>query len=281
MLNSYCYNRKTPEQDQIILNAVRLHHDKVKSELKKLDIAYTVMTSLIGSQNYDLDDEKSDIDTFTFFFPKVEDLMFATEPRTYEFEMLDGKCYVKDIRVAFNLLKNTSPNSVEYFISKYKVYEPAFKNILQHYLNNNELLYPMIHCNYKHMLEAIAGMAHQLTKRNMSYGKQYAHALRLMDMRFHFIESLNASSVIEMRPGGNVDIALQIKRDTDRDNYELYKEQVEQIAGWLHNYSTGYVVSPREKEIEIAGKMFIYSAQEDLFKRYITLNKDNLMETIN
>lgn len=279
MVNSYCYNRKTLQEDEAILSAVRLHHKKVKAELKKLGIDFIVMTSLVGSQNYDLDDKDSDIDTFTFFFPKIDDLMLAAEPRTYEYEMPDGMCYVKDIRTAFNLLKKTSPNSVEYFASKYKIYEDSFKDILEHYLNDNTYLYPMVHCNYKHMLMAIAGMAHQLTKRNMPSGKRYAHSLRLMDMRYHFIESLNATSILEMRPGGDVELALKIKRDTDESNFHLYEEQAAQIAGGLRIYSDNYEVTPQQKEIEVTGKLLIYSAQEDLFKRYITLNKDTLMET--
>lgn len=281
MTNSYGYNRKTPELDEKILGAVRLHHAKVKAELKKLDIDFVVMTSLVGSQNYDLDDENSDIDTFTFFFPKLYDFMSAAEPHYFEFDMPDGKCYVKDIRVALNLLKKTSPNSVEYFISKYKVYDDDFKSVLTHYLDNSAYIYPMSHCNYKHMLDAIAGMAHQLTKRNMPVGKRYSHELRLMEMNYHFINSLNATSILELRPGGNVELLTHIKRDENPDNFPIYEEQSEEVVGWLHNYAAAYELSDKEKEIEITGKLLIYSLQEDLFKRYITLNNENLKETIN
>lgn len=281
MTNSYGYNRKTPALDEQIMGAVKLHHEKVKAELKKLDIDYIVMTSLIGSQNYDLDNENSDIDTFTFFFPKLYDLMSAAEPRHYEFDMPDGKCYVKDIRIALNLLKKTSPNSVEYFVSKYKIYDNDFKKVLVHYLDNNSYIYPMIHCDYKHMLNAIAGMAHQLTKRNMPVGKCYAHELRLMEMRYHFIESLNAASVLELRPGGNVELLTHIKHDENQDNFPLYKQQSEEVAGWLRNYADSYEIQEKEKQLEITGKLLIYSMQEDLFKHYIALNAENLKETTN
>lgn len=279
MLNSYCYNRKTNEEDAAILAAVRKHHEKAKKELSKLDIENVVMTVLIGSQNYDIDDENSDIDTFTFFFPNMNDLMNATEPRSFTFAMEDGNCYTKDIRTAINLLKKTSPNSVEYFISKYKIYDPDFEDILRHYLDNNTRIYPMTHCNYGHMLQAIAGMAKQLTVRNMPVGKRYGHALRLMDMRYHFLESLNASSIIELRPGGDVDLVRATKRNTDEKLEEEYDRECEEIAGWLKNFADGYEVSEHEKSIEINGKIMIYNMQEHLFKRYITLNKNNLMET--
>lgn len=281
MTNSYGYNRKTLEQDEKILSAVRLHHEKVKAELKKHDIDYVVMTSLVGSQNYDLDDANSDIDTFTFFFPNIYDIMSAAESKYYEFDMPDGKCYVKDIRVALNLLKKTSPNSVEYFVSKYKIYDNDFKSVLIHYLDNNSFIYPMSHCDYKHMLNAIAGMAGQLIKRNMPAGKRYAHELRLQEMLYHFINSMNASSVLELRPGGNVELLTQIKRDENPENFLLYEDQSEEVAGWLHNYASAYKQTDKEKELEITGKLLIYSMQEDLFKRYISLNHENLKETIN
>jgi hypothetical protein len=59
----------------------------------------------------------------------------------------------------------------------------------------------MIHCNYEHMLYAMAGMAHQLTKRNMPAGKRFSHALRLDDMYYHFMNSPNAMAVLDMRAG--------------------------------------------------------------------------------
>jgi len=281
MLNSYGYNRKTLEQDKAILSAVKAHHEKVRTELKKHEINNLVMTVLIGSQNYDLDDKQSDIDTFTFFFPKIDDLMTAADVNSFEFEMPDGKCYVKDVRTALNLLKKTSPNSVEYLTSKYKYYDSNFEDILKHYINNNDYLYPMVHCNYKHMLMAIAGMAHQLSKRNMPAGKSYAHALRLVDMKYHFLESINAESVLELRAGGSIELLTQIKRDTNKENEIVYTEQTDEIAHQLQQFAEEYELSDKEKEIEITGKLLIYSIQEDLFKRYIALNKNILMENEN
>ena len=69
MLNVYGYNRKTKEEDEAILAAVRRHHEIVEQKGY-----FVVMTSLVGSQNYDLDTEASDIDTFSLILPTLEEL---------------------------------------------------------------------------------------------------------------------------------------------------------------------------------------------------------------
>lgn len=269
MVNTYGYNRKTHEEDEAILAAVKHHHDEVIAQ------GYiVVMTSLVGSQNYDLDDSNSDIDTFSFIYPSLDDLAMAKPPFATCFKAKDGgHCEVKDIRLALNLLKKTSPNSVEYFASKYKIYNPAFEDILKEYLEDNTKLWNMLHCNYEHMLYAMAGMAHQLTKRNMPAGKRFSHALRLDDMLYHFFNSSNASAVLDMRAGGDRDLAMIAKRDQNSENDKAYNNECEQIAAKLDTYKENFVVTNETKEIEKQGLKLINQFQYKLFAKY-------LMETI-
>lgn len=264
MLNSYGYNRKTNEQDQAILDAVKRHHDYVASK------GYiVVMTSLVGSQNYDLDTENSDIDTYSLIFPTLKELARGAEPKAGIIFMDDGHCNFKDIRIALNLLRKTSPNSVEYFTSKYKVYNSNYKSILSYFLNNNGILWDMIHCNYNHMLYAMAGMGHQLTKRNMPAGKRFSHALRLDDMFYHFFNSYNAGAILEMRPGGDRDLALAAKRDTNKENDIHYNRECEEIAKKLDNYKNEFELSEELIAIQDRGSAFIDKLQMKLFKKYL------------
>lgn len=266
MVNTYGYNRKTREEDEAILAAVQRHHDAVAAK------GYlVVMTSLVGSQNYDLDHANSDIDTFSLVYPTLNDLALAKEPYAGMFELDDGHCEIKDIRLALNLLKKTSPNSVEYFTSKYKVYHPAFESILREYLDDNTKLWNMIHCNYSHMLYAMAGMAQQLTKRNMSAGKRYSHALRLMDMHYHFLNSYNAGAVLELRMGGDRDLALAAKmnKHPDEETEFTYNDECEQIAGWLQNFREGFQLTPEQEQTQQYGLALINSFQWKLFKQYL------------
>ena len=268
MLNVYGYNRKTKEEDEAILAAVKRHHQIVQ------DKGYiVVMTSLVGSQNYDLDTESSDIDTYSLIFPSLRDIANAVEPQAGLIVADDGHCNFKDIRSALNLLRKTSPNSVEYFVSKYKVYNPVFEPILHEYLDDNTKMWNMVHCNYHHMLYAMAGMAHQLTKRNMPAGKRFSHALRLEDMIYHFLNSLNAGAVLDMRMGGNRDLALIAKRDKDPNNEDAYNIQCLEIAENLDEARVNFQLSGEQKLTEICGLKLIDELQWKLFKIYLMETK--------
>ena len=265
MTNTYGYNRKSREEDEAILAAVKCHHDEVVAKGY-----FVVMTSLVGSQNYDLDDSNSDIDTFSLIYPSLGDIAVAKQPYAGMFEAKDGgHCEVKDIRLALNLLKKTSPNSVEYFASKYKIYNPVFKDILKEYLDDNTKLWNMLHCNYEHMLYAMAGMAHQLTKRNMPAGKRFAHALRLENMYHHFLYSPNASAVLDMRIGGDRELALEAKRDSNVANDKEYNEWCERTANYLDSYKALFHLTKEQEAIQQYGLSLIDSFQWKLFKKYL------------
>ena len=273
MTNIYGYNRKTREEDEAILAAVKRRHDAVAAK------GYlVVMTSLVGSQNYDLDHEGSDIDTFSLIYPPLNDLAKAKEPYAGMFELEDGHCEVKDIRLALNLLRKASPNSVEYFLSKYKIYNPVFESILNEYLEDNTKLWDMVHCNYSHMLYAMAGMAHQLTKRNMPAGKRFAHAIRLQNMNYHFMNSYNAAAVLELRTGGDRDLALSAKmnKNPDEETELVYNTECEQIAGWLDEYRDNFKITEEQERHQQIGLALIDSFQWKLFKKYLeeTNNED-------
>ena len=131
----------------------------------------------------------------------------------------------------------------------------------------------MLHCNYRHMLYAMSGMAHQLTKRNMLAGKRFSHALRLDDMLYHFFNSHNATAVLDLRAGGDRDLAMIAKRDQDSTNDEAYNNQCEQLAAKLDVFKKNFVETKDMKDIEEQGLKLINQFQTELFKKYI-------METI-
>ena len=265
MTNTYGYNRKTREEDEAIFAAVKRHHDAVAAK------GYlVVMTSLVGSQNYDLDDLNSDIDTFSLIYPPLSNIALAKPLSTSMFVAKDGgHCEIKDIRLALNLLRKASPNSTEYFTSKYKIYNPIFESILKEYLEDNTKLWNMIHCNYSHMLYSIAGMAHQLTTRNMPAGKRFSHALRLDNMYYHFMNSPNAGAILDMRMGGDRDLALAAKRNTNSENEQEYNEQCERIAKQLDIYKDTFFLTKEQQQIQQYGLSLIDSLQWKLFKKYL------------
>lgn len=246
-----------------IMSAVKHHHWLVEN--KGFEV---VMTVLIGSQNYKLDTENSDIDTFSFILPSATDLAVAAAPKSGEFEVEDGKCMYKDIRLALNLLKKTSPNSVECFLGKYRYYNSVYACILEKYLDNETILNYMIHCNYSHMLYAMAGMAHQLTKRNMPAGKRYSHALRLYSMSDTFLDSIQTDYLLELLPRDYQE-AFDAKRDVTGELDAYYNQMCDCIAELLDKRRNCFEMTEYKREIERKGLDFIESLQKELMHYYI------------
>ena len=248
-----------------ILEAVKRHHELVEEKGH-----IVIMTSLIGSQNYGLADDKSDIDTFSLTLPAFKDLASAREPVSKEFEVDDGKCVYKDIRIALNLLKKTSPNSAEVFLSNWIYFNPIYEECLKEYLMNDMYLNYAVHSNYQHMLYACAGMAHQLTKRNMPAGKRYAHALRLKEMAYKYVDNFTVKDLFHL-PEKVKQLALKAKRDPEHD--EQYNDGCTSLANWLDAYLEAFnskeVTVYNMEEIEHIGDLIISNCQVELLREYL------------
>ena len=245
------------------MKEVKEHHEFIKS------LGYeVVMTVLIGSQNYRLDNDNSDYDTFTFILPSERDLYLGHDPISGEVEVANGKCMYKDIRLALNLLKKTSPNSLECFVSKCRYYEPKYASILTKYLDNEITLNKMSHCNYEHMLYAMAGMAHQLTKRNMPAGKRYSHTLRLYSMKDNFLNFTNTFQLLKLLPRDYQE-ALHAKRDTMESHDAYYNDGCASIASILDECRDTFKKTPIQQAIEIEGLKLIEEMQQELMHYYI------------
>jgi len=245
------------------MKELKEHHEFIKS------LGYeVVMTVLIGSQNYRLDNNNSDYDTFTFILPSERDLYLGHDPISGEVEVANGKCMYKDIRLALNLLKKTSPNSLECFVSKFHYYEPKYVSILTKYLDNENTLNKMSHCNYEHMLYAMAGMAHQLTKRNMSAGKRYSHALRLYSMKDNFLNFTDTFQLLKLLPRDYQE-ALHAKRDTMESHDAYYNDGCASIASILDDCRDRFKKTPIQHAIEVEGLKLIEEMQQELMHYYI------------
>ena len=126
----------------------------------------------------------------------------------------------------------------------------------------------MIHCNYSHMLYAMAGMAHQLTKRNMPAGKRYSHALRLYSMSDTFLDSIQTDYLLELLPRDYQE-AFDAKRDVTGELDAYYNQMCDCIAELLDKRRNCFEMTEYKREIERKGLDFIESLQKELMHYYI------------
>ena len=254
-----------------ILKKVENHANQIKTFIH--DPGYQhIMTVLLGSQNYNLDSENSDIDTYSFIAPSLKDLMIGRELLSKEYEVEDGKCVVKDIRLAFNLLRKPSPNSVECFVSKYKYYEPEYKRILKYFLDNEAPLCLITHANFCNMLNAIAGTARMLHGRNMTEGKKYSHCLRLKELAQKYLDcNANPFEYLLLSPENTKAARLAKFGGSDKTD-EWYQQQCKVIANILNDKADTFILSEAQRIYEDFSLKLIDSFETALFNQYLKLN---------
>ena len=244
-----------------IMDHVKAHHNKV------IDIlgGTVVMTSLIGSQNYRLNTENSDYDTFSLILPSFEDLALARDPIAGEFEVEDGKCMYKDVRVALNLLKKPSPNSLEVFFSDYMYINPQYIQVFNDYLKYPPHAQYMMHCNYQHMIDACVGMTAQLAKRNMPSGKKLSHAIRMKNMLPYYLDNLYARDILKIHDLEDLSLARKVKTITN----ENFDGLCLKIADYLHLIGNEFHKTEKHTEIEKLGIAYVEQFQFEILNTYL------------
>ena len=262
------------EKKQEIFNLVKAKHELVKAYGEEYGYQYVLMTVLIGSQNYCLDTADSDVDTYSYVLPSYLNFITNSSPLiSKEISLADSsKAYIRDIRLGLNSLRKSSPNSVECFLSAYKVYDPFFDEVLNNYLNNDDTLFYLTHCNYKNMIDAIAGTVSGLHGRNMSLGKKYAHALRLKNLLDKYL-NISAFPSQYLIPDPKVlEIAFKAKNYPENFTEEKLKQKYEEIRDDLNTFKKYYQVSEVEKGIEYLTAHNIDRLEYKLFDKYFELN---------
>ena len=222
-----------------VMEAVKRHHIAVKEKYGE----GVVFTALVGSQNYGLAHNGSDIDTYTFVLPSIESMAKIQMPTSSQFNVEDGICSVKDLRVAMNLLAKTTPNSLEWFCSKYKVYEKEYQDLLEEFMN--PMLNDYVHASYKYMLEAAAGMIHQIGTRNMPEGKKYSHALRIRNLWNNFIQNKSPDSLLDFEKADERLEAFAAKLDPEPEG--KYLEKINKVDEEIKAIKSGFVMTPEMK----------------------------------
>lgn len=250
-----------------ILEEVKKKHDLVLSRGENV-----IFTALIGSQNYGLANENSDVDTYSFVLPSYENFLLNQEPKSYEIECEDGsKACVKDIRLLFKLLKKPSPNSIECILSKYIIYTPNYEKVLRFYLDTDICLYAMVHCNKNNFFDSVAGTIRGLHGRNMSIGKKYSHVIRLVSLVSKYINKEEDVHNYLTVDDGRLPFARAAKNDElSWLNEETYETFASLSANSILEEKELFVY---EEESEMMGRALIDKMHISVMERFLELNE--------
>lgn len=172
-----------------------------------------VSVCLRGSQNYELADENSDIDTVAFIVPLGDALIFD-DKISKELHLDDEHCVVKDIRYLYYELLKGSPNMIETLMTDFYFDNPKYAYRMSRLRNEREHL---ARINPDRTVKAMAGMGFSKT------GKNY-HLERNCEMIERYTRSCKAYS--EKRPfetykailvSNNLDHLRRLKESNYRD----------------------------------------------------------------
>ena len=117
------------------------HYQEVKQRYN------VIFYSLKGSQNYGLDTESSDVDSYFVVMPKMEDLALSRPPISTSL-LVDAKkneyAEIKDVRVFFKDLCNTKPTALEAIFSDwFTIVDSKYPDPRN--LNYNDVCYDLGH----------------------------------------------------------------------------------------------------------------------------------------
>ena len=116
----------------------RLHEDFDTVELMGMNQGFTCIgVFLRGSQNYNLDDEHSDIDSLAIVLPNLDNLIKGYKPSIEHHNEDDSHIDIKDIRYFFDSLKKQNPSYLEMMTTDYYVLDNNWKVIWDEFWNTD------------------------------------------------------------------------------------------------------------------------------------------------
>lgn len=178
---------------------------------------HVIYIGLHGSQNYNLDDEKSDIDCKAIIMPSLHDIIFRKVTST-TVELEDGHIDVKDLLTFYDVIRKGNFSYVESINTIYWIGDEYIKD-----------LFLPIETNLKSMLGAMyekrKALTHEYPSKHEEFDKwgydpkQHHHILRLYDILYFINQTDN-----------NTPYLTYIDSDSRRKELINYKRNKNNIA---------------------------------------------------
>lgn len=227
-----------------VQNTVREHYDKL------VELGYNVVgVFLYGSQNYELDYEKSDVDTKAIVLPTLSDIVLNRQPVSTTVDMGNNYlCDVKDIRKMLECFKKQNINFIELLFTKYYVLNPIYEDLYRPMLENAESIarynnYASVNCMCGMALEKYNALTHpypSIKEKIDKYGydnKQLHHILRIKDFIVRYCSGEKYGSIL---------IPINKKLLSSVKSGYVYsldeaKKLAKETCDWIKDYKDNYM----------------------------------------
>ena len=141
---------------------------------------YVIYVGLYGSQNYNLDDEKSDIDVKAIILPSLHDIIFRKVTST-TIECEKGNIDVKDLLTFYEVIKKGNFSYIESIQTPYSIGDKYIKKLFSRFKVNKKSVLGAMYEKRKALTHEYPSK-HQEFKKWGFDPKQHHHILRLYDL---------------------------------------------------------------------------------------------------
>lgn len=166
-----------------------LQHRKTILEEKGYKVIYI---GLYGSQNYNLDDEESDIDVKAIILPSLHDIIFRKVTST-TIECENGNIDVKDLLTFYDVIKKGNFSYIEAMQTNYSIGDEYIKELFSQFEVNKKSMLGAMYEKRKALTHPYPSKITEFEKWGFD-PKQHHHILRLYDLlHYNLVNGTNKS----------------------------------------------------------------------------------------
>lgn len=227
---------------------------KELSNYKKIleDKGYQVIyIGLYGSQNYNLDDEESDVDVKAIIMPSLRDIIFRKVTST-TIECEKGNIDVKDLLTFYDVIKKGNFSYIESIQTEYSIGDKYIKDLFNQFQVNKKSVLGA-------MYEKRKALTHEYPSKTLEFEKwgfdpkQHHHILRLYDLlNYNLLYNTNKSYLkYEDNDKRRLEL-IKYKRNKDNIAKSIIEEDSDLIiekARQLIDYDYSYEITNIDEEI--------------------------------
>lgn len=236
------------------------------SNYKKIleDMGYKVIyIGLYGSQNYNVDDELSDIDAKAIILPNLRDIIFRkVTSKTIECE--NGSIDVKDLITFYDVIKKGNFSYIESIDTEYSIGDKYIKELFKQFRPNLKSILGAMYEKRKALTHEYPSKKEEFKKWGFD-PKQYHHILRL-------------HTILEYNVDNNMNVSYLKYKDQAREKMINIKRNKDNLNIKFVEKDSDYYIENAKKLIPINYKYEAIDLQKDI-SRYI--EKEIKLELIN
>ena len=233
-----------------------------------------IYIGLYGSQNYNVDDEESDVDCKAIVMPTLHDIIFRkVTSKTIECE--NGAIDVKDLITFYDVIRKGNFSYIEAIDTDYSIGDKYIKELFRQIRPNLKSIIGAMNEKRKALTHEYPSKHNEFEKWGFD-PKQYHHILRLYDLlcygsNFSYLSYSGASRDMMIKTKRN---ALDLPKDFVEKNSDITIEEAKKLIPDDYKYEPSDLSEEVSKYIEDKLKVELHNTDITSAREYRTFDND-------